>query len=146
MDQYTEATAQEQQASNRVLRELKAAGMSTFGLWHAESHYLHHLIHPDEHIRAVAYGMQEGAFVLLAATDRRVLYIDKNMLAVNEDEVSYGCVQGITYNTGGVGATLVLHTKIGDYHLLTFNPQASQRFVEYIEQRCLDSREPAVTV
>jgi hypothetical protein len=124
----------------RIKQELQALGVSAYALWRAESRFLPHIIHPSEHIGGVVYGRLDDSFAMLVATDRRVIFLDKHPLFVNEDEITYFVVSGVTYNRAGIGATVTLHTRIRDYTFQTLNKHCAEGFVRYIEARCLEHK------
>lgn len=123
----------------RVLRDLQDLGMSRWGLASMEAKHLPHIIRPDEQLGGVVYGFREGSFVLLVATDRRVIFLDKKPLFINEDEVNYFVVSGVNFSHVGWGSTVTLHTRIQDYTIRTFNMRCAERFVEFIEARSLEN-------
>lgn len=126
---------------HRVWRELRQQGMSTVAIRTEEGRYLPHIIHADEHVAGVAYGWSRGNFVLLVATDRRVIYLDKKPLFIDQDEVTYNVVSGVNFGTVGLGATVVLHTRVKDYRLFTLNVAAARKFVDYIEARVIEQEQ-----
>ena len=121
--------------SERVKYELRALGMSRYGLRKMESRYLPHIIRADEHIQGVVYGLCEGNSVLIVATDNRVVFLDRKPLFVNEDEITYDIIGGIKYSQAGLGVTVTLHTRVKDFVIKTMNERSAQRFVSYIESR-----------
>lgn len=128
-------------AGEKSLEEtLRALGASRFSLWKLASRYLPHVIRPGEHIGGVVYGRndQDGA-VMLVATDRRVIFLDKKPLFLNEDELTYGVVSGIKYSRAGFGCTVILHTRIKDFVVHTMNKKAARNFMTYVEQRRLET-------
>jgi len=125
--------------ATRIQEELKSVGASHFGLWKLASRYLPHVIHSDEHIGGAVYGRsdREGA-VMLLGTDRRIIFLDKKPLFVNEDEVSYRVVSGVDYSQAGLGCTIRLHTRVKDYEVHTLNKKAALKFLAYIESHLLE--------
>lgn len=126
----------------RIHEELRAAGISRFGLHKFTSHYIPYVIGNKEHIKAVVFGRQrevEGFFGAvggaLVATDTRIVYIDHRPGYTAMDEISYGVVTGINVTQAGPYASLTLYTKIGDYHLSFAKPYCTMRFARYIEMR-----------
>lgn len=103
-----------------------------------ESRYLHHVIHNGEHIMGVVYGQNDEGFVMLIATDMRVIYLDKKPLFLKQDELTYDVVSGVKLSTLGMANKLTLHTRIKDYVLRTYNNRCAQGFVTYIETRRLE--------
>lgn len=123
----------------RVLRELRNLGVSWYGLHTMESHYLSHIIHHDERLGGVVYGVHKEGFAMIVATDRRVIFLDKKPMFVNKDEISYYVVSGVSAGYTAVGTIITLHTRIKDYAIRTLNRKCARGFVEYIESRCLEN-------
>ncbi len=123
---------------DRVTQELRDLGVSKVALKRMESRYLPNIIHSDEHLGGVVYGHHEDGYAMLVATDRRIIFLDKKPLFVNEDEITYNVVSGISYGHAGFGTTVKLHTRIKDYTIRTYNKKCAESFVEYIESRCLE--------
>lgn len=123
----------------RIREELQAAGLSKQALSSMECRYLPHIIHGDEHIGGAIYGWQAGNLAILVATNRRIIFLDKKPLFINKEEVSYFVVSGVTANHSLVGSELILHTRIKDYILHTFNKKSVQHFVDFIESHSLEN-------
>lgn len=63
----------------RVISELKNAGMTTYGTMKMETEKLPSIIHDDEHIGGVVYGRTTGEKIgsaMIIATDKRVIFLD----------------------------------------------------------------------
>jgi hypothetical protein len=122
----------------RLITELKALGVSSFGLMYSEMNQLADILHDNEVLKGVVYGRYTDGFAVLAATDRRVLFIDKKPLLLKADEITYGLVGGVSFGKVGPLATVTLHTRIGDYKIKTLNFVSAQYFIDFIEERCLE--------
>ncbi len=122
----------------RITAELKDVFMSRLAIKSSEGRYLPYIIHDDEHIKAAVFGYQEAGFVMLVATDKRVIFLDKKPLFVNQDEVTFDVVSGVKLNETIIGTTLKLHTRVKDYKLFTFNEDSAEHFMHYIETHCLE--------
>ena len=125
--------------ADRVLREMRELGASPYSMNRFESRYLPRIVHPDEHIKGVVYGRSKDGSVMLIATDRRTIYLDKKPFFVSEDEITYDIVSGISYGRSLFSVGIKLHTRIGDYEVRTFNKKCAEGFVEFIESRCLEN-------
>lgn len=125
----------------RIKRELKQLGLSGFGQFSTESRYLPRIIHPDENIGGVLYGKHKDGLAMLVATDRRVIFLDKKPLFIQEDDITFYVVSGVTYTHAGFGSTVTLHTRIKDYTIRTLNRKTAEKFVTFIEERCLEHKE-----
>lgn len=126
--------------AQRLKHELKAAGVSRFGMHKFAVRYLPKIIDPDEHVMAVIYGryrekdgpsFNEG---LLVATDRRIIFLDHKPGYTKTDEIGYNVVSGVKKTTALFSA-VSLHTRIGDYNLRFVNAQCANIFQDYIERR-----------
>lgn len=123
----------------RIKQELREAGTTAYGLLKNESRYLPELIHHDEHIEAVAYGRYEKGGCLMAATDRRILFLDKKPLFTFADEIMYEVVSGIACSRQGYFTRISLHTRFSDTTIRYVNWRAAAKFVRYIEQRRIEN-------
>lgn len=94
--------------------------------------------HQGEHIMGVVRGHHQDGYVMLLATDRRVVFVDKKPLFAKQDELTYDVVSGVSMSTAGFGSTVTLHTKVKDYTIRTFNEKCAAGFVSYIESRRLE--------
>ena len=124
-------------AKQRVLGELRTLGISRWRLLRAETRYLHRYLRPDEHIEAAVYGRSKTGPIMLTATNRRIVSLDKKPLFLRSDELMYEAIRGITLSQVGLLGTMVLHTRIGDYSIRTVSLQCAHRFKQLIESRCL---------
>lgn len=122
----------------RVIEELRLLGASMYGQTMMEARYLPRLIHPDEHLEGVVYGWQQVGIVMMVATDRRVLFLDKKPLYVRDDEISYASVRGVSQAYKVFLTTVVLHTQVDDFVVNTFNPKCVRFFVKAIERHSLE--------
>ncbi len=119
----------------RVINELKQAGVTKYGLFRSESKYLPKLIHEEEHIGGVVYGRVGIDFTMLVATDRRVLYFQSKPFYSNTDEVTYDVVSGVKNSDAVLFSSVTLHTRVRDYTINYANVRCARQFVKYIESR-----------
>lgn len=119
----------------RIVRELKQAGVTRYGLFRSESKFLPKLIHKDEHIGGAIYGRVGIDFVMMVATDRRVLYFQSKPFYSDVDEVTYDVVSGIDNSDAVIFSGVTLHTRVKNYILRYVNPKCARIFVKYIESR-----------
>jgi hypothetical protein len=138
--------------NERVQKELKAAGMSSYGSSKFASHYLPKVIHQDEVVMAAVYGRYkaEGGILgysagMLVATNKRVIFLDHKPGYTTTDELTYEVVSGIKLTTNGILSTVVLHTRIADYVIRFANVKGAEKFVRYIESRRLETNDQHVS-
>ena len=122
----------------RILSELRSLGMSSYGLIHAEVGQLIAILHYDEYLGGVVYGHSNQGFALLAATDRRIIFVDAKPLFVTKNELTYDVVSGVSFSHTGIQYMVTLHTKVADYTIHTYNRRCAENFVAYIESHCLE--------
>lgn len=128
----------EQSHEDHVRQQLINLGVTKTGLMRSEARYLPKIIHPTETIGGVVYGRHPEGLAMLIATDKRVIYLNKNPLFTNMDEVTYDVVSGVRHSKAGLATTVTLHTRIKDYPIRSFNNRCASGFVHYIEDRRLE--------
>ncbi len=120
----------------RILNELRAAGMTTYGTMKMETDHLPKIIHEDEHIGGVVYGrttVDKVGSAMLIATDKRIIFLDVKPFFTTSDEVSYDVVAGVKKTKAGPFAGIILHTRVRDYGLRFVNTECAKNFVTFIE-------------
>ncbi len=121
----------------QVVDELRACGFNPWGLIYSECRELPTLLRSDEHIRGAIYGHNESGRALLVATDERLVFIDKKPLFLKVEEITYDMITGLSFFQGGLSATVILHTRIGDYSIKTMNKPCAIHFRDYMELHAL---------
>ena len=134
------------QEIKRIRKELRAAGMTGFGLAKFASRFLPQILHQDEHVNGVVYGRySEGTGLLrwveglLVATERRVIFLDRKPGFEAMDELTYDVVSGVQKSYAWPFASVTLHTRIGNYTLRFANKRCIDIFMRYVEKRRLES-------
>lgn len=117
----------------RIRREIREAGATVYGAMKSESRYLPKLIHDGEHVEALIYGQHGPNSVMLVATNERIMMLDKKIMLVKFDEVSYEVVSGVGLQVGLLFAKVVLHTPIANYDISFVNLHCADRFAKHIE-------------
>lgn len=123
----------------RIEQELKDAGVSRFGLAKMESKYLPGIIHEDEHIYGAVYGKIDFLSSMLVATEKRVLFLNREPMLSTTDEITYNVVSGVKFDKVGLFGSLTLHTRIRDYTIRYVNLKSARKFVKYIETRRIET-------
>ena len=127
-----------QQNLKKVLLQL---GVSQYDLRLPETRSLALLLRDDERLLSVVYGQysQVDSHLIgqgmLAATDQRVLFIDKKLLFSRYEELPYGKIDGVTYSHAGAMRSVTLCSKMGRISLHTLNQFRAQTFVHTVEER-----------
>ncbi len=126
---------------SRVMDDLRHVGISRIGLSRMNARYLPTIIRASEHIMGAADGYCDSSYVMLIATDQRVIYLSKKPFFIHQDDISYDVISGVSFSHAGLGSTVTLHTRIRDYTIHTLNRGAVATFIHFIEQRCLAQEE-----
>lgn len=121
----------------RIREEIKAVNAGVIARMTPESWELARLIHHDEHIGGVIYGLYPGGLAWLVATDKRVIFLDRKPLFSSHDELTYDIVVGTTSTRAGLFVTVILHTRIHDYSISFVNPNSARIFIQYVDSRRL---------
>lgn len=133
------------ESSRSTEQLLKQLGANTFDMRLPEAHVLNNFIREGEHIRAVVFGRYKQQRAdskligrgLLAATDQRVLLLDKKPLYVRCYEIPYKTISGITYSRVVLAGTVTVYSKTGEIRIRTFNDKCAHRFVGTVETKIL---------
>jgi len=129
---------------DEVHANLQLLGVDAYDFLLPETHALPLLIPAGEHINGIVFGRYiQPAIHLsgrgaLVATSSRILLIDKKPLFTRCDEIIYQAVGAITYTRVGFAGTIVLHTRMGDISVRTFNHRCANGFVTAVEQNIFD--------
>lgn len=120
----------------RIIRELREASVTGWGLLKMESRKLPEIIHEDEKIGGVVYGRTMGDKIgsaMLIATDRRIIFLDVKPFFSTSDEIAYRVVSGVKTNSVGMFASVTLHTRVRDFSLRFVNINCAKAFENFIE-------------
>jgi len=123
----------------RVTEELRDAGFNALQLRNTESRRLAGIIEDNEHIMAAICGhtLLNGVSVI-AATNKRVIYINHHLFTDTLDEFNYISISGISYSTNGFFWSVTMHSGLGDRTLERIRGVQAKKFVGYIESLCID--------
>lgn len=137
----TNITKPTKQKRRYVYNRLRELGLDFIELSRSEANYLPSVLHDDEFIGGVIVGRSEPGHIMIVATDKRVIVLDCKLMFNNAEDVSYVVVAGVTVSNVGLLHRVTLHTRLGDFKVLTIYAKASRLFRDYIDQRCLEHPE-----
>ncbi len=121
--------------ADRINRELKAVGVGVYGRWLHPARQLGSILREDEHIEAAVFGLSAQGAAMLVGTDKRVIFVEGNMLYNAMDDFGYNVVEGVNSQSTVLYESVTLHTKMHTYTLTYVASRSAQRFVTYIEDR-----------
>jgi hypothetical protein len=120
--------------------QLPLLGANIYDMMLPEVHALSGQLHPEENLLGVVFGKYETFGVqvskgrgALIATDQRIMLLDKKPLFIKCDEIIYSVVSGITFSWVVIAGTVLLHTRMGEIKLHTYNHAAANHFIEAVE-------------
>lgn len=120
-----------------VLTSLRLLGADEYDILLPETRCLPHILKPTEEVLGAVYGRYhkdgEQEVIgrgLLVITDRRIILVDKKPLFVQADDIKFEVISGVDYGQVGPIATVVLHTRLGDVKVRTFNKRCGRQFVQ----------------
>lgn len=128
-----------------VRSELKEAGLSHFDLAHPEARHLDEYLRKDEKVIAAVRGRNgEVTSILIAATNRRLLYLSLTFLKkIEHGEIPYSAVTSVSSSSvNGLWSTVDLKTYVRNFNLTFVNSKAAKRFVDFIETMTLGTQTP----
>lgn len=117
----------------RIKKELAAVGVSEDGLTKPETEYLGLVVQDDEHIGGVVYGRYENGGGVLVATNKRLFFLDHKASFKVNDEINYDVLSGVSSRIDGRFASVIVHTRLGDYTIRFVKLQNAAKFVQFIE-------------
>lgn len=129
-------------STKRIQDELRAAGVTSYGLKKFNSRYVPKIIHDDERVMAVVYGRfrESSGFLnwvdrMLIATDQRVISLNHKPGFTDVDELMYDMVAGVEMTTAGPFTAVTLYTRVHNITVRFVNARCAERFVHFVEQR-----------
>lgn len=123
----------------RVSEELRDAGFTARQVSYVESKRLTAVISDDEHVMAAICGhAPKSGKAIIAATSRRVIYVDHRPFLDILDEFNYVAISGISYSTNGFFWSITMHSSLGDRILERIKGAQAKKFVNYVESMCIN--------
>lgn len=132
--------------ANRIKKELRHFGVSSYDLWRSGGAYLSRLLEPDETLHGVVYEYDDNGSKILVATDWRIVFLDQQPLFISEDEIPYDEISGISYTRFGQQLTVVVHTHEKDYMVRTIAQAGAEALLGYVENKTLKQRNTKLLV
>ena len=114
------------------MREL---GANWFVLSRPELKELANVLESHEEIDAFVYGSCEGGMSFLVATDRRLLYVNRQFFKSRVDNIPFVNVTSVEHRPGLLMGQAVVHTTSNDYTMSRVVKQQLERFCRVAERR-----------
>ncbi|HVS58354.1 MAG TPA: PH domain-containing protein [Candidatus Saccharimonadales bacterium] len=121
--------------------QLKQIGCSIRFWGRAEMRELANILLPGEKIQQCLNGQYEGGFAMLAATDLRVLLIDKKPMYLTLEDVRFDMIAEVDYNHNLFNATLRIFTPNQTVRFTGYNQAKMRKFFNFVQQRVMEIRQ-----
>ncbi len=123
-----------------VEAQLQKVGMKNRFFGKPEVRELCHILAPNEVIQHAVLGQYEGGFALMAATDRRVLLIDKKPWFLTMEDIRYDMVSEVDFYGRLLDATVSLITINKTLMFTSWKQDRLRELVKYIQHRVMEIR------
>jgi len=126
---------------NQVEQQLKRIGCN-FRFWgRGEIRELAKVLMPDEVIAHIANGWYEGGFGLLAATDQRLLLIDRKPMFIAVEDLRFDMVAELDFTSQLLSSTLKIVTPNRVLRFSTWSPQHLREILNVTQARMMELRQ-----
>lgn len=121
--------------------QLKAIGCN-FRFWgRAELRELANVLLPGEVVMHCVNGSYEGGFALLAATDQRVLLVDKKPMYLTLEDVRFDMITEIDFNGRLVNSNVFICTPNKNLRFIGYNQARLRKLFHYVQTRVAEIRQ-----
>jgi hypothetical protein len=107
----------------------------------SEMRELARILLPGEVVRQCINGQYEGGFAMLAATDIRVLLIDKKPMYLSLEDIRFDMIAEVDYNHNVFNATLRIFTPNQTVRFTGFNQTKMRDFFNFVQRRVMEIRQ-----
>jgi hypothetical protein len=104
-------------------------------------HELAKILLPGEVVNQCINGQYEGGFAMLAATDIRVLLIDKKPMYLSLEDIRFDMIAEVDYNHNLFNATLRIFTPNQTVRFTGFNQTKMRDFFNFVQKRVMEIRQ-----
>ena len=121
--------------------QLKQIGCN-FRFWgRAELRELANVLLPGEVVMHCVNGSYEGGFALLAATDQRVLLVDKKPMYLTLEDVRFDMITEIDFNHRMMNANVFICTPNKSLRFIAYNHGRLRKLFHYVQTRVAEIRQ-----
>jgi hypothetical protein len=122
--------------------QLSHLGVRPSRLFKPEIRELQHILMDNEKIIAFVQGRYFGGFAVLAATDHRLLLIDKKVMFLTVEDIRYDMISEINFNSRLLDSTVTIFTLNKQHHFTTMkNKDSLRKLIAYIQHRVMEIRQ-----
>lgn len=121
--------------------QLKKIGCN-FQFWgRSEIKELANILLPGETVEHVVNGTYDGGFAMLAATNQRVLLIDKKPMYLTLEDVRFDMIAEIDYNHRLMNATVFIFTPSKSLKFTGYNQARLRNLFQFVQTRVMEIRQ-----
>ncbi len=121
--------------------ELKRIGCN-FRFWgRAELRELANVLLPGEMLEHCVNGSYEGGFALLAATDQRVLLVDKKPMYLTLEDIRFDMISEIDYNRRMLNSNVFICTPNKALRFTGYNQARLRKLFHFVQTRVAEIRQ-----
>jgi hypothetical protein len=136
-DRRTKAEVPIMVTKHSIEEQLKKIGFNYYGWGRTEVRELPDIILPDEEIFECVNGIYEGGFALLAATNIRVILVDKKpMNYLTVEDLRFDMINEIDYSHRLLGARISISTGSKNLRFTSLNQQRLRKLIGHV-QHCM---------
>lgn len=136
VDLYHTNMASKERLQN-VKNELRAIGVTSYELSKPEVAQLADQLHLGETVQAIIFGFYGSGYGILAATNERVIFIDKMIIGVKVETFVYNLLGGIEYDLGTFTGKIRLICRGETYTFKWVKKSHAKNFFNYVEDKIL---------
>jgi len=121
--------------------QLKRIGCN-FRFWgRAELRELANILLPEEVVEHCVNGQYEGGFALLAATNQRVLLIDKKPMYLTLEDIRFDMISEIDFNHRLLDATVFICTPNKSLRFTAYNQGRLRKLFQFTQTQVMEIRQ-----
>ena len=125
----------------RLKEQLERLGVKISGWGRSEIRELHNIILPDEEVYEIVNGIYEGGFALLAATNIRVILIDKKPLNyLTVEDLRFDMINEIDYSHRLLGAQITISTGSKTLKFRSYNQKRLRKAINHVQTLMAESK------
>lgn len=121
--------------------QLKRIGFTNKYWSRAEVKELANVLLPGETVEHCVTGSYEGGFALLAATDQRVLLVDKKPMYLTLEDIRFDMIVEIDYNHRLLNANVFICTPNKSLRFVGYNHARLRAMFHYVQTRVAEIRQ-----
>jgi hypothetical protein len=123
-----------------VEEQLKKIGVNFRFFNRAEVKELSHVLLDNETIAQCVGGMYEGGYALLAATNSRVLLIDKKPKYLTLKDIRYDMITELDFSSRIMNSTVNIHTPNKTLKFTAYNNYRMRQLFHHAQEKVMESR------